>query len=132
MTDGYFPGSRQPIIPPAGPPDLLRGVTGKTFSIGGRQTELFTITQLAQVLNRKPVTIRKWEQQGYIPKATFVKPGANQDPRGRRRLYSRAQVEALVRVAQEEGILGDLHKQVSRTQFQDKALAAFKQIAGQR
>lgn len=129
MTEDYFPGSRQPVTPPAGLRSPLDGHVGKTFTIGGREVELFTISQLAYYLNRKPVTIRKWEQDGVIPKATFVKPGANQDPRGRRRLYSRAQVEALVRIAGEEGILHDLHKQVSRTQFKAKVLSAFRQIA---
>lgn len=130
MAD-YFPGSRLPVTPPAGPPDVLRGRVGKTFSIGGKDVELFTISQLAFFLNRKPVTIRKWENDGTIPKATFVKPGANSDPRGRRRLYSRAQIEALIRIAHEEGILTDLHRQITKTQFKAKAWAAFKQIASQ-
>jgi hypothetical protein len=125
----YFPGSRLPVTPPSGPPDILRGREGKTYSIGGKDIELFTISQVAFFLNRKPVTIRKWEQEGTIPKATFVKPGANSDPRGRRRLYSRAQIEALIQVAHEEGILTDLHRQISKTQFKVKTWDAFKRIA---
>jgi hypothetical protein len=128
----FFPGSRQPITgSPAGLRDLLGGLSGKTFTIAGKEVELFSISELAEVLNRKPVTLRKWEQKGIIPKATFVKPGANQDPRGRRRLYSREQVLALVRLADEEGILHDLHKQVTKTQFRTKAWAAFREIASQ-
>jgi hypothetical protein len=114
---------------PAGLRDLLGGLSGKTFTIAGKEVELFSISELAEALNRKPVTLRKWEQKGIIPKATFVKPGANQDPRGRRRLYSREQVLALVRLADEEGILHDLHKQVTKTQFRAKAWAAFREIA---
>lgn len=102
---------------------------GKPFEIGGKSVELFTISQLAEVLNRRPVTIRTWEQKGIIPRATFVKPGINKDPRGRRRLYSRQQVEALVAIADEEGLLVDVHKQISKTQFQAKALSAFKRIS---
>jgi hypothetical protein len=127
----YFPGSRQKIAPPAGPPDPLGGLTGTVTQVKGRPVELFTIGQLSQVLNRRPVAIRAWETEGVIPKATYVKPGKDGDKRGRRRLYSRAQVEALVRIAAEEGILHDKHKQISRTQFASKVLEAFRQIARQ-
>jgi hypothetical protein len=126
----YFPGSRQVVTPLVGPPDPLAGVTGRVFTIQGVETELFSITDLASALNRKPVTIRKWEAEGHIPKATFSKPGANRDVRGRRRLYSRPQVEALVRIAGEEKILHDLHKRISSTQFKVKAFDAFRQLAG--
>jgi hypothetical protein len=40
-------------------------------------------------------------------------------------------VLALVRLADEEGILHDLHKQVTKTQFRTKAWAAFREIASQ-
>lgn len=125
----FFPGSRQPLTPPAGPPDPLAGVKGQTFPIGGREVELFTITELSRVLNRKPVTIRKYEREGIIPKATYVKNGQNKDPRGKRRLYSREQILALWQIAMEEGILYDMHKRIQSTQFKTKALAAFKEIA---
>lgn len=132
MSNGerFFPGSRQPLGRAPGLRDPLEGLSGKTFTIKGREVELFTITELSRALNRQPVTVRKWESHGYIPKATFVKPGTDGDPRGRRRLYSREQVEALVRIATEEKVLVDLHRQISKTQFKAKALAAFKQIAG--
>lgn len=129
MTEGFFPGSRQRITPPSGPPDPLGGLEGKTYTIAGKEVELFSISQLAEALNRKPVAIRKWEHEGVIPKATFVKPGKDGDPRGRRRLYSREQVEAVVRIAGEEGILNDKHRQISKTQFQARVLAAFREIA---
>lgn len=129
MTE-FFPGSRQPISLPAGPPDPLAGLDSKVYTVGGREVEFFTIGQVSQVLNRQPVTLRKWEREGIIPKATFSKP--SKDPRGRRRLYSRAQVEALVRIAAEEGVLNDIHKQISKTKFSAKVLSAFKQIASNR
>lgn len=130
MTE-FFPGSRQVVTPPAGLPDPLGGLTGKTFTIRGVEVELFTIGQVADALNRTPVAIRKWEANRVIPKATFSKPGVNQDPRGRRRLYSRPQVEALVRIAQEEGILHDKYRSITKTQFKAKVLHAFREIASQ-
>lgn len=132
MTEGYFPGSRQPLTPVAGLKDLLGGRTGKTYTINGKPVELFTISDVAEVLNRKPVTIRKWEERKVIPPATFAKPGAGGDKRGRRRLYSRAQVEALVTIADAEGILHNPHAQISQTNFKAKVWAEFKRLAAQR
>lgn len=125
----FFPGSNQPITPPAGSRDLLGGREGKTFTIGGREVELFTISDLAAVLNRKPVTIRKWEEKGVIPKATYAKPGANKDLRGRRRLYSREQIEAMVTAAETEGILHNPNAQITKTNFRARVWTAFKEIA---
>lgn len=132
MTEGYFPGSRQPISPISGPRDPLGGRKGKEFTINHKTVELFTISDVAELLNRRPVTIRKWEEKGIIPKATFAKPGANKDPRGRRRLYSREQVTALVQIAEAEGILHNPHAQISQTNFKAKVLAEFKRLAAQR
>lgn len=131
MTEGYFPGSRLPISDPVAK-DPLGGVTGKTFTIGGKPVELFTISQVAELLRRRPVTIRKWEEKGVIPPATYAKPGANKDPRGRRRLYSRGQVLALVTLADAEGILYNPHAQISQTNFKAKVWAEFKRLAAQR
>jgi hypothetical protein len=132
VPEDYFPGSQQPITPLASERDLIEGISGKQFTIGGRPVELFTISQLAEVLNRKPVTIRKWEEKGFIPKATFTKPGVGGDPRGRRRLYSRQQVKAIVEIAESEGILHNPHAQISQTNFKARVLAAFKELAAKR
>jgi hypothetical protein len=128
---GFFPGSSQPLAPPAGLPEFVQIPQGKSFTINGKSVELLTIGQVAEVLQRQPVTLRKWERLGTIPKATFVKPGANKDPRGRRRLYSRPQVEALLRIAMEEKILYNPNLQISKTQFTRKVFEAFKELQKQ-
>lgn len=80
----------------------LNGAIGKVYRIGGKDIELFTIGELARALARRPVTLRMWEREGWIPKATYRTP----TPRGSqipdrpakgRRLYSREQVEFLAR-----------------------------------
>lgn len=130
MTEGYFPGSRVPLAPPGGLPEHLQIPDGsRTAVIGGREVELYRIGEVAEILNRTPVTLRKWERKGLIPKATFVLPSS--DPRGKRRLYSRAQVEALYRVALEEKILHNPHAQITKTKFTQKIFAAFKELAAQ-
>jgi hypothetical protein len=81
--------------------DRFNGAKGKVFRVGGEERMFFSVGELAKCLNRKPVTIRMWEQQGWIPKATYRTP----TPRGEqipgktlkgRRLYSLEQVEFLM------------------------------------
>jgi hypothetical protein len=103
-----FPGKRAPKNRPdskkptdSNITDRLQGAKSKSYRINGEQIEMFTIGQLSNALNRKPVTIRMWESRGWIPKATYrtPKPKGAQIPdkniKGRR-LYSRVQVEFLI------------------------------------
>lgn len=124
----FFPGSRLPVTPPAGVPEEFRIPTGKKFSVRGVEVELLSISQLAEALNRSPVTIRKWERNGVIPRPSFVKNGKGGDVRGKRRLYSRPQVEAMVRVAASEKILHDMHRHVSATRFSERVFQAFREL----
>lgn len=96
----YWPGKTPPKN--AGQPkkrttEDLNGARGVTYKINGVQVELFTIGELSKAIGRKPVTIRMWESQGWIPKANYRTP----TPQGEqipgkatkgRRLYTRAQV----------------------------------------
>lgn len=128
MTE-FFPGSRVPLTGVPGIPSeyAIPDEFGKDFEIAGKSMRLYSIGELAVILKRRPVTIRKWERLATIPKATFVKPGV--DARGRRRLYSREQVEAMLRIAMEEKILDVQTMQISKTQFTPKVFAAFRELA---
>jgi len=98
------------------------------FLVGGVRTEFFSIGHLAKALgDRKPGTIRKWEQEGIIPKSPYTKP--SDDPRGRRRMYTRVMVEGMVTIAKEEGVLFP-HKGVklSETQFSPRVLSLFQSL----
>lgn len=85
--------------------DRYNGAKPTTFRIGGVDTELFTVGELAKALGRKAITIRMWEQQGWIPKATYrtPTPAGSQipgKPSKGRRLYSVAQLQFLVEAAE--------------------------------
>ena len=98
------------------------------FTVRGKEMQFFPIGALAQALgNRSPNTLRAWEKEGILPKSVFVKP--SRDPRGRRRMYTRAMVEGLVKIAREEGVLWP-HKGVrlGETQFTTRALELFKTL----
>jgi|SRR6267142_611116 len=128
-----FPGSTTPLVF-----EKVREVQEESisnwdakpfiFMVGGKETEFFSIGQLGKALgNRSPVTLRKWEREGILPKSPYTKP--SNDPRGRRRMYTRGMVEGLVKIARDEGVLWpDKGKRLSETMFQVKAVRLFKSL----
>ena len=77
-------------------------------TLGGKETEVFTIGALAQALEKTIVTIRLWERKGYIPRAPYrlrsktikgQKTGGN-------RVYTRALIEAAIEEFSKRGLLG--------------------------
>jgi len=74
------------------------------YSVGGVIKRFYTVGALASALERKPVTIRSWEQKGWLPPASFRTPAPRKEqipgrPLKGRRLYSEAQVVFLVEAA---------------------------------
>lgn len=131
----FYPGSKTPIkenkyVPPA--PEDDRPGKPRTFLVDGKPQEFYGVGDLAKALNRKSVTIRKWETDGIIPNATFILP--SEDSRGRRRLYTRAQIEGLRQIAAEEGLLEPNAQgkwnAIDKTKFKSRALELFKQLEG--
>jgi len=131
-----YPGSDREIGDPLEPPQPADWGKPKLFNISGTTTEFYTVGQLATALRRSPVTIRKWERLGYLPIATFRTPG--QVRQKARRLYSRAQLEIIVSIAADEGLmdgkvdeLGILHPRVgiNDTKFTERVSAALKRLA---
>jgi MerR HTH family regulatory protein len=130
-----YPGSKmrqkdydKPVIevPDHGPFDKTR-----LFSVKGREVEFYATGVLAEMLNRESGTIRKWESEGVIPKATFIAP--SDDKRGKRRLYTRAQIEGIRKIAAEEGVLepgaGGRWKSIRKTDFREKVYNLFTELA---
>lgn len=99
----------------------------KIYQVGGVDEKFYTIGQLASALNRKPVTLRKWEAEGIIPMAQFIAP--SDTPNGRRRLYTRDQVEGIINIAQDEGILHDTWKPIKKTRFTARVIALFEELS---
>ena len=95
------------------------------FTVKGIETEFFSIGQLGKALgNRSSNTLRAWEREGIIPRSPYIKP--SETVNGRRRMYSRAMVEGLVKIAKEEGILfPDKGKRLSDTKFTIRAVELF-------
>jgi hypothetical protein len=77
-------------------------------TLGGKETEVFTIGALAHALEKSLVTIRLWERKGYIPRAPYrlrsktlkgQKTGGN-------RVYTRPLIEATIDEFARRGLLG--------------------------
>jgi hypothetical protein len=71
---------------------------GKKYKINGEEVILYPIARLVQELHkagypRDSQTIRKWENSGVTPQALFRN--------GNKRLYSKDQIDAYCRVAEE-------------------------------
>lgn len=98
--------------------------------LNGVETKFYTIGELARLLNRQSVTIRKWEAEGIIPKATFIAPSG--DKRGKRRLYTEDQILGLIQIAKEEGVFEPsargAWKSITETQFRTKAIELFRRL----
>lgn len=134
MTE-YYPGSTrrkkayEGVIPETPVQEQLDLGKSRLFLVGGQPTELYPLGAVARALNRQPVTVRKWESEGVIPRSPYMMP--SHDPRGQRRLYTRQQIEALRTVAQEEGVLepnaNGKWKSIDSTKFREKALKAWQQ-----
>lgn len=106
----------------------------RVYTIGGKSTELFTIGALAKALRREVVTLRKWEQKGYLPPAQYRSPGNPNPEPGQRpkhdRLYTRDQVEGLIRILREEKLLNPRKKmRIDQTDFPAKARRLFEELA---
>jgi hypothetical protein len=76
--------------------------------VKGVETELFTISSLAQALEKQVVTIRLWEKKGYIPGAPYRlrSKSLNGNKVSGNRVYTRALIEITIEEFKKRGLLG--------------------------
>lgn len=71
------------------------------------KTRLYSIGALSQALGKRPVTIRKWIRLGIIPDSGLrTEPIVGAPGDAGRRLWTQQQIDALVHLAREEGVIG--------------------------
>lgn len=115
LLEEYYPGSKQRRKALAeAPKHKLREDTQETWyaspfmkTLGGVETEMFTIGSLAKALGRPIATLRLWMKRGYLPSSPYrlkssvvsgkVVPG--------RRLYTRPMIEGAVEAFTSRGLL---------------------------
>lgn len=137
--EGFYPGSKVPRRsyreerkPPAAKVTEIDLGKPKQLRVGSEIVDFYTVGTLALALNRKTVTMRKWEDEGVIPKAQYILP--SQDPRGQRRLYTKDQILGLRELARQEGILypsdGGKWAAVEQTKFRERSAQLWKELEG--
>jgi hypothetical protein len=102
------------------------------YIVSGQRQEFFTIRHLAAALNYSQQSIRAWENSGLLARSPYRSPKPRTPTIGGRntkgkRLWTRAQIEAILRIAKEEGVI--LNKQPPTKAFARKVAAAFKDVA---
>lgn len=110
-----YPGNTAPRNRPGGQhykqrEDAKKGEISYTVTLpDGRVKTFYTISTVAKVFGRKPVTIRAWEDRGDLPSPKYRTP----KPRGKhlgtapagKRLYSQEQVDYLVTLCERYNML---------------------------
>jgi hypothetical protein len=136
LMDGVgdtYPGSKE-VRGPAAPivhdePEGPNLGHGTILLVNGRDVEFFYVGHLAAMLNRKPGTMRGWETEGILPPSGYTKPGKDRNPHGRRRLWTRAQLEGIWEIARDEGVLlPNSRVNVADTNFTARVRALFKAL----
>jgi hypothetical protein len=96
-------------------------------TVNGRDvaTQVFPIRALARALDRGVTTIRAWETKQWLPKALVRAPRI--DGVKGHRLYSRAFIEGVQKIAEEEGVM-NRYADVSKTKFPQRAFALMREL----
>jgi hypothetical protein len=134
----YVPGSKQKRREPD--PKVSRRKVGESNgwdanpivkTLGGKDTEVFTIGALALALEKTIVTVRLWERKGYIPRAPYrlrsktlggKKTGGN-------RVYTRALIESAIEEFNRRGLLGSARVEWSQHEdLTDALVKRWKEI----
>lgn len=113
--DEYYPGSkrkRRAVATPTAKEKVDVAWDSRPYKKtlpNGKDIELFTVGALAAALGRPFVSVKLWNQKGYLPTPPYrlpTKPNKNGEEHKGRRLYSRAMVEKTVEIFNSSGLLG--------------------------
>src|SRR6516165_4932458 len=106
LKDDY-PGKRKPVgrekAKPLPPRREAWDAKPQLKYVNGVKVEFFTIRQVGLAMNRSSSTIRMWERREWIPPALYrnAAPRHSKIKEAGDRLWTRPQVEAMVRAATE-------------------------------
>jgi len=100
-------------------------------TLGGIETEVFTIGALALALEKTIVTIRLWERKGYIPRAPYRlrSKTLKGEKTGGNRVYTRALIESSIDEFNRRGLLGSARVEWSQHEdLTDALVKRWKEI----
>ena len=101
------------------------------YMVKGERMEFFTIRHLAAALDYSQQSIRAWENQSLLAKSPFRSPKPRKPTIGGRntkgkRLWTRAQIEGILRIAKEEGVI--LNKKPPTPRFARRVHQLFTEV----
>jgi len=103
-------------------------------TLNGVWTEFFRIGHLAAALGRTPVTIRSWEDKGWLPLSQYRTPPPqremlpDKESKGKR-LYTRRQVEIIIAAAHEYNVLANNARNADWKGFTRSVIAGWKSLS---
>ena len=99
-------------------------------TLGGKETEVFTIGSMAKALEKSIISIRSWEKKGYLPRAPYrlrSKTLNGQKVSGNR-VYTRALIEIAIEEFSRRGLLGTARVEWSQhTDLTDAIVSRWKE-----
>ena len=114
FDDLDYPGRRKPVnrVTPQEQNAPVSDWSDKplTYMVNGETQEFFTIGHLAKALGYSVQSIRAWENSRLLPRSRYRTPSPRKaDQPGHlvkgRRLWTRQQIEGILRIAAEEGVI---------------------------
>jgi hypothetical protein len=132
FADLDWPGKRKPVNRDLGAPvkEEPEGWDDKPvmYMYKGQQKEFFTISHLAAALGKSPVTIRSWENKGFLPRSSYRSPRPRRETlpgtaRKGKRLWTREQILGILDIASKEGVI--LNGKPPTPRFYKRVLALF-------
>ncbi len=108
-----YPGRRKPVNrdPEPAPVDTpLWDAHPVTYVVANEKRQFFYIGALAKALDRSVQAIRLWESQGLLPNTPYRSPRTAKPVAGGRsnkgkRLWTREQIEGILRVAKKHNVI---------------------------
>jgi hypothetical protein len=112
FSDLDYPGRRKPINRSSRPAQDKPVWDDKPlhYLVEGEKREFFIIGHLAKALGYSVQSIRAWEDKGLLPRSPFRSPRTRKPVAGGRsdkgkRLWTREQVEGIVRIAEQHKVI---------------------------
>jgi hypothetical protein len=130
-----YPGKRKPVLRsirrPKAPEPPGWDADPVYYVQDGEKREYFTIRHLAAALDYSQQSIRAWENSGLLPKSGYRSPKPRKPTIGGRntkgkRLWTREQIEGLLKIAEEEGVI--VNKQPPTKAFARRVAAFYKTL----
>jgi len=114
FTEGLdYPGRKKPVnrnVQVPVPDTSLWDANPAIYLINGEKQEFFLISHLAKALGYSVQSIRAWEAQGLLARSPYRSPRTKKPVAGGRsdkgkRLWTREQVEGIIRIAKKHKVI---------------------------